>query len=31
VPFTALQGAGLALIFVWPAIATWLPGLAYGR
>jgi tripartite ATP-independent transporter DctM subunit len=31
VPFIALQLTGLALIFLWPAIATWLPGLAYGR
>jgi len=30
VPFIALQLTGLALIFAWPAIATWLPGLAYG-
>ena len=29
-PFVALQLLGLALIFVWPEIATWLPSRAYG-
>lgn len=31
VPFIALQLAGLALLFVWPAIVTWLPGIAYAK
>jgi tripartite ATP-independent transporter DctM subunit len=30
-PFVGLQLLGLALIFVWPEIATWLPSYAYGR
>jgi tripartite ATP-independent transporter DctM subunit len=30
-PFVGLQLLGLALIFVWPEIATWLPAYAYGR
>ena len=30
-PFVGLQLIGLALIFLWPEIATWLPGQAYGR
>jgi tripartite ATP-independent transporter DctM subunit len=30
-PFVGLQLVGLALIFAWPEIATWLPGRAYGR
>jgi tripartite ATP-independent transporter DctM subunit len=29
VPFIALQGAGLALLFAWPEIVTWLPSVAY--
>ena len=29
IPFIALQVLGLVLIFVWPAIVTWLPALAY--
>ena len=29
-PFVGLQLLGLALIFIWPEIATWLPGYAYG-
>ncbi len=29
-PFVGLQLLGLALIFVWPEIATWLPSRAYG-
>jgi tripartite ATP-independent transporter DctM subunit len=29
-PFVGLQLLGLALIFIWPALATWLPELAYG-
>ncbi len=29
-PFVGLQLVGLALIFVWPEIATWLPSRAYG-
>ena len=30
VPFILLQLLGLALIFVWPVLVTWLPGVAYG-
>ena len=30
IPFILLQLVGLALIFSWPAIVTWLPGIAYG-
>jgi len=30
-PFVGLQILGLALIFAWPAIATWLPAVAYAR
>jgi tripartite ATP-independent transporter DctM subunit len=30
-PFVALQLLALALIFVWPELATWLPTRAYGR
>jgi len=30
VPFILLQLVGLAIIFVWPQLVTWLPGLAYG-
>ena len=30
-PFVGLQLLGLAAIFIWPALATWLPELAYGR
>jgi tripartite ATP-independent transporter DctM subunit len=30
VPFIALQILGLVLVFHWPQIVTWLPGLAYG-
>lgn len=29
IPFIALQVLGLVLIFVWPQIVTWLPGVAY--
>jgi len=29
VPFIALQLVGLALLFLWPAIVTWLPAAAY--
>jgi len=29
VPFIALQGLGLAILFVWPTIVTWLPSNAY--
>jgi tripartite ATP-independent transporter DctM subunit len=29
VPFVALQLVALALLFVWPELATWLPGLLY--
>ena len=29
-PFVGLQLLGLALIFIWPALATWLPEQAYG-
>lgn len=29
-PFVGLQLLGLALIFVWPELATWLPAQAYG-
>jgi tripartite ATP-independent transporter DctM subunit len=31
VPFVLLQLLGLAILFVWPAITTWLPSLAYAR
>jgi TRAP-type mannitol/chloroaromatic compound transport system, large permease component len=30
VPFVVLQLLGLALIYRWPALATWLPAQAYG-
>lgn len=30
-PFVGLQLVGLAMIFLWPEIATWLPTRAYGR
>ncbi|MBJ20656.1 MAG: TRAP transporter large permease subunit [bacterium] len=30
-PFVALQLVGLALIFVWPELATWLPATVYGN
>ena len=30
-PFVGLQLLGLAILFAWPAIVTWLPALAYGR
>lgn len=29
VPFVLLQLTGLALVFMWPALATWLPAVAY--
>jgi TRAP-type mannitol/chloroaromatic compound transport system permease large subunit len=29
VPFIILQLLGLALIFIWPALVTWLPAQAY--
>jgi tripartite ATP-independent transporter DctM subunit len=29
VPFVLLQLTGLALVFLWPALATWLPSVAY--
>jgi len=29
VPFVLLQLTGLALVFLWPALATWLPAVAY--
>ncbi|WP_193369654.1 TRAP transporter large permease subunit [Pelagibius marinus] len=29
VPFVLLQLLGLALVFLWPALATWLPSVAY--
>jgi len=28
-PFIALQGIGIGILFVWPALVTWLPSLAY--
>lgn len=28
-PFVALQGIGIGILFVWPALVTWLPSLAY--
>jgi tripartite ATP-independent transporter DctM subunit len=31
IPFVLLQLLGLALVFWWPDLATWLPGLAYGQ
>ena len=31
VPFIGLQGAGIALIFIWPDLVTWLPEMAYGN
>ncbi len=30
-PFVGLQLVGLGLIFAWPELATWLPGLAYSN
>ena len=30
VPFIVLQLIGLAILFRWPALATWLPSVAYG-
>ena len=30
-PFIVLQIIGLSLLFVWPAIVTWLPSVAYAR
>jgi TRAP-type mannitol/chloroaromatic compound transport system permease large subunit len=30
VPFVCLQILGLVVLFLWPALATWLPGMAYG-
>jgi tripartite ATP-independent transporter DctM subunit len=30
IPFVILQLVGLAIIFLWPALATWLPAQAYG-
>ncbi len=30
VPFILLQLGGLALVYVWPSLATWLPDAAYG-
>ena len=30
IPFVGLQIVGLALIFMWPEIVTWLPSRAYG-
>jgi TRAP-type mannitol/chloroaromatic compound transport system permease large subunit len=30
-PFIALQLLGLALVFVWEDLVTWLPGVAYGN
>ena len=30
VPFIGLQAAGVALIFIWPDLVTWLPEMAYG-
>ena len=29
IPFVLLQLTGLALVFFWPVIATWLPSVAY--
>ncbi len=29
IPFVILQLIGLALVFYWPALATWLPSVAY--
>ena len=29
IPFVLLQLTGLALVFMWPALATWLPSVAY--
>lgn len=31
VPFIALQIAGLALLFLWPGIVTWLPAIAWAK
>jgi len=31
IPFILLQLLGLAILFQWPALATWLPGVAYGK
>jgi tripartite ATP-independent transporter DctM subunit len=31
VPFVALQLTGLAIVFFWPSIVTWLPSYAYGN
>ena len=28
-PFIALQGIGIGILFVWPALVTWLPSVAY--
>ena len=30
-PFIALQLIGLAILFYWDGLATWLPAQAYGR
>jgi len=31
IPFIVLQIVGLMILFRWPALATWLPALAYAR
>jgi TRAP-type mannitol/chloroaromatic compound transport system permease large subunit len=31
VPFIILQLIGLALVFLFPALTTWLPAVAYGK
>ena len=31
VPYIALQVVGLAMLFAWPEIVTWLPAMAYER
>ena len=31
IPFIVLQLVGLAILFLFPAIATWLPAIAYGK
>ena len=30
IPFVLLQLIGLAIVFVFPALTTWLPSVAYG-
>ena len=31
IPFVILQLAGLAIVFNYPALVTWLPSVAYGN